>query len=670
MLSIFSKQFINITLLGFLLLNHVQARIHYHQYQRQQQPAQQSFIDTTATLSEARFVLGATSSNELVFFGGGATSLTSGSTDRVDILNVTSDSWTTTTLSIPRIGLAVTSSGNLVFFAGGGNLSYINIQSNNFTGNATDRVDVYNTSNNSWYTATLSQARATLAATSVGNLILFGGGYDPNGSKESKVVDIYNVTNNTWTNATLSQARYTLAATSVASRYALFAGGRFGSKSSNVVDMFDSLSGMWRTSTLSQARDFLAATSLNNLAFFGGGYNESESNVVDIFNSTSQTWSTATLSHNRALLAAASIGDIVVFGGGSPDGFTASAVVDVYNVTSNLWFTVNLSQPRAGLAATSTSSTSTNKIFFGGGLSNTGPSNIVDIFDFDVSSPQLTTTSPMSQSSPSDSTTISVVIGVIVVIVILGVVMVVVFLFVRYKIRKMKKVQIQLSQPQAQQQQQREKIGQQGSLSRISEFELLRKTQISFTELVVEREIGEGSYGRVYLGTWNGAPVALKFCPKKAQNEDFFSEVRILLQLPPHPNVIQMFGICELEQELVLVLEYCNGGSLDHLLFYDQRRLSITNDQKMELVQGIARGVLHLHKHNIVHRDLAARNILLASSGIPKLSDFGTSRILEKSDYGQTKTNIGPVCWMAPESIALKAYSKKSDVWSFGIVVY
>jgi len=124
-----------------------------------------------------------------------------------------------------------------------------------------------------------------------------------------------------------------------------------------------------------------------------------------------------------------------------------------------------------------------------------------------------------------------VVIGVIVVIVILGVVMVVVFLFVRYKIRKMKKVQIQLSQPQAQQQQQREKIGQQGSLSRISEFELLRKTQISFTELVVEREIGEGSYGRVYLGTWNGAPVALKFCPKKAQNEDFFSEVRILLYI-------------------------------------------------------------------------------------------------------------------------------------------
>jgi serine/threonine protein kinase len=151
---------------------------------------------------------------------------------------------------------------------------------------------------------------------------------------------------------------------------------------------------------------------------------------------------------------------------------------------------------------------------------------------------------------------------------------------------------------------------------------------------------------------------------------NFLIHMFVCRQLPPHPNVIQMFGICELEQELVLVLEYCNGGSLDHLLFYDQRRLSITNDQKMELVQGIARGVLHLHKHNIVHRDLAARNILLASSGIPKLSDFGTSRILEKSDYGQTKTNIGPVCWMAPESIALKAYSKKSDVWSFGIVVY
>jgi Eph receptor A1 len=96
----------------------------------------------------------------------------------------------------------------------------------------------------------------------------------------------------------------------------------------------------------------------------------------------------------------------------------------------------------------------------------------------------------------------------------------------------------------------------------------------------------------------------------------------------------------------------------------------LSDEQKLRFVRGIALGMLHLHEHNIVHRDLAARNILLTGSGDPKISDFGMSRILQQENEGKTKTGIGPVRWMAPESLAQKIYSKKSDVWSFGIVVY
>jgi len=196
----------------------------------------------------------------------------------------------------------------------------------------------------------------------------------------------------------------------------------------------------------------------------------------------------------------------------------------------------------------------------------------------------------------------------------------------------------------------------------------LRHSQISFNELTVDRELGEGSYGKVCLGRWNDAPVALKFCRKKTSMDEFMSEVKILLQLPPHPNVIQMFGISIDGPQSVLILEYCSGGSLDKLLFNSGQVLS--NERKLDLVRGIARGVYHLHKHNIVHRDLAARNILLNASGEPKITDFGMSRILEKADEGKTNSGVGPVCWMAPESIAQRQYSKKSDVWTFGIVVY
>jgi hypothetical protein len=82
------------------------------------QQQQGNITHTTTTLSQARYALAATSSGELVFFGGGYDS-TGQPSDRVDIHNVTSGSWTTSTLSIPRRALGATSSQNLVFFGGG-----------------------------------------------------------------------------------------------------------------------------------------------------------------------------------------------------------------------------------------------------------------------------------------------------------------------------------------------------------------------------------------------------------------------------------------------------------------------------------------------------------------------------------------------------------------------
>jgi len=138
-------------------------------------------------------------------------------------------------------------------------------------------------------------------------------------------------------------------------------------------------------------------------------------------------------------------------------------------------------------------------------------------------------------------------------------------------------------------------------------------------------------------------------------------------QLPLHPNVVQVFGVSLDGPQPVIVLEYCNGGSLDKLLC--DSKVKLNEEYKIQLVRGIAAGLFHLHKHNIVHRDLAARNILLANSNEPKISDFGMSRILQEME-GKTYSNIGPIRWMAPESIGQRKYSKQSDVWSFGIVVW
>jgi len=94
-------------------------------------------------------------------------------------------------------------------------------------------------------------------------------------------------------------------------------------------------------------------------------------------------------------------------------------------------------------------------------------------------------------------------------------------------------------------------------------------------------------------------------------------------ELPPHPNVVHLLGASLDGPQPVIILEFCAGGSLERLLF--ESNANFSEVYKMQLVRGIAAGMLHLHKHNIVHRDLAARNILLTASGHPKISDFGMS---------------------------------------------
>jgi serine/threonine protein kinase len=147
---------------------------------------------------------------------------------------------------------------------------------------------------------------------------------------------------------------------------------------------------------------------------------------------------------------------------------------------------------------------------------------------------------------------------------------------------------------------------------------LKRSQVITFTELKVEKKIGTGSYGKVCLGQWNAAPVALKFCRKKGNLEDFMREIRLMIKLPSHPNVVQLFGVSLDGPQPIIVLEYCAGEGLDKLLF--QTNVTLSDEHKIRLVRGIAAGMLHLHKNNIVHRDLAARNILLTASGDPKIS--------------------------------------------------
>jgi len=201
----------------------------------------------------------------------------------------------------------------------------------------------------------------------------------------------------------------------------------------------------------------------------------------------------------------------------------------------------------------------------------------------------------------------------------------------------------------------------------------VRTTVIDYNEIEGKKWIGQGAFGVVYRARWREANVAVKQLLSQGVSPDqlreFVEEMNLLQNLRSHPNVVVFLGTCIPPQPFSLVTEFCEGGSLDGWL--KTNRATIDWAVQLRMIRGIAKGMFHLHSENIIHRDLAARNVLLSSSLEPKISDFGMSR--EQQEAGQvskTNSNVGPIKWMAPESIRFQTYSVKSDVWSFGVTIW
>ena len=282
---------------------------------------------------------------------------------------------TATDLSNARSSLAATTVGNYALFGGGSSYSSTSVYHST--------VDAYDTSLTRTTATNLSQKREGLAATTVGNYALFGGGYSYSStSVYHSTVDAYDTSLTRTTATDLSQGRYGLEATTVGN-YALFGGGY----SSSTVDAYDTSLTRTTATDLSQGRYGLAVTTVGNYALFGGG---SSSSTVDAYD-TSLTRTTATdLSQYGHNLAATTVGNYALFGGG-----IGSSTVDVYNASLTKTTATDLSQKREGLAATTVG----NYALFGGGMHSSGSDknyySTVDVYNASLTK---TTATNLSQT--------------------------------------------------------------------------------------------------------------------------------------------------------------------------------------------------------------------------------------------------------------------------------
>ncbi|CAG5128054.1 unnamed protein product [Candidula unifasciata] len=186
---------------------------------------------------------------------------------------------------------------------------------------------------------------------------------------------------------------------------------------------------------------------------------------------------------------------------------------------------------------------------------------------------------------------------------------------------------------------------------------------ISLHDLELGVLIGEGNFGDVYEGVYNDQKVAAKQLKDKERGEQaFLLEAAVMTSLNHH-NVVQILGITE--GTIILVTEFMEKGNLLEYL-QTRGRSAITASDQIHFASDVCAAMEYLNNKGLIHRDLAARNILVNSKGTAKVSDFGLAQFCGLS----LTSRQFPVKWTAPEALRDNTFNTKTDMWSFGILLW
>ena len=196
---------------------------------------------------------------------------------------------------------------------------------------------------------------------------------------------------------------------------------------------------------------------------------------------------------------------------------------------------------------------------------------------------------------------------------------------------------------------------------------------MSFGNYQIERELGQGGMGTVYLAKDTGLnrKVALKIL-RSDLGEDiafakkFLEEVEVTASLA-HPNIIRVFTLGEQDGRLYLVMEHLDEPSLEHRM---EKQAKVPEKDVLEVGLGIASALQFAHEETgLIHRDIKPGNILFGRGNIPKLADFGLAAGA-RSALGQQDEIWGTPYYVSPERLLRESEDIRSDIYSLGATLY
>ena len=199
---------------------------------------------------------------------------------------------------------------------------------------------------------------------------------------------------------------------------------------------------------------------------------------------------------------------------------------------------------------------------------------------------------------------------------------------------------------------------------------------VSLEQLYYIKDLGQGSYGKVYLIHDKKRLYAMKTAEINAmiQNKQLaqgYLDEKSIMSSIEHPFIVQLINTFKTREYIFFLIEYINGTTLRSYIEEEkQAKIStLRNMEEIVFIGAILCSVLnYLQKKRILHRDLKPDNIMIDNDGYLKIIDFGIAKALAGKD--STHTLIGTVHYMAPEVVSGKSYSFSVDIWSVGIILY